>query len=53
MVIGASSDIKIVNVAVERGAGHDEALDLAGSLVDLGDLSPVSADLAVYQENSR
>jgi hypothetical protein len=40
VMIGASSNIKIVNVAVERDAGHDEALDLVGSLVDLGDLSP-------------
>ncbi len=31
---------KIVDLAVEQGAGHDEALDLVGALVDLGDLSP-------------
>jgi hypothetical protein len=35
------------------GRGHDEALDLVGALVDLGDLSPGRGDLAIYRENSR
>ncbi|HEX4103273.1 MAG TPA: hypothetical protein VHY21_22475 [Pseudonocardiaceae bacterium] len=30
----------ISDLAVEQGAGHNEALDLVGSLVDLGDLIP-------------
>ncbi|MGH3771428.1 MAG: hypothetical protein ACRDRW_08550 [Pseudonocardiaceae bacterium] len=29
-----------VDLPVEQGAGHDEALDLVGALVYLGDLSP-------------
>ena len=31
---------KIVNLVFEQGAGHDDALDLVGALVDLRDLSP-------------
>jgi hypothetical protein len=34
------ASVKIVDLAVEQGAGHDEALDLIGAFVDLGDLSP-------------
>jgi hypothetical protein len=34
------NETKIGDLAVEQGAGHDEALDLVGALVDLGDLSP-------------
>ena len=42
-----------VLLAVEQGAGHDEALDLVGAFVDLGDLLPGTADLAIYREYSR
>src|SRR6185437_4334345 len=31
------SGTEIVDLAVEQGAGHDDALDLVGALVDLSD----------------
>jgi hypothetical protein len=43
---------KTSDLAVEQGAGHHQALDLVGALVDLGDLSPGGADLVIYRENS-
>ena len=47
------SDVKIVDLGVEQGAGHDDALDLVGAFIDLGDLSPGTADVAIYREYSR
>ena len=33
-------DVHEPGSALEQRAGHDDALDLVGALVDLGDLSP-------------
>jgi hypothetical protein len=38
-------------LAVEQGAGHDDALDLVGAFVDLGDFSRVHIDHAIGCEN--
>ena len=45
-----SDDIR--DLAVEQGAGHHQALDLVGSLVDLGDLSPGRADLEICPQTA-
>jgi hypothetical protein len=41
-----------VAAAVELVACHDDALDLVGAIVDLGDLLPGGADLAIYRETA-